>query len=142
MTARSILLASLMGCLCHVSVQAQAPDWENEQVIGINKEPGRATGLPFGDASAAVKAYAMRTADDARKAWQMSPFYQNLNGQWKFHWAKSPAERPMDFYKTDFDVSAWNNILVPSNWELQGYGTPIYSNIRYPHFAPAAQDRG
>jgi beta-galactosidase len=116
-----------------VSVQAQVPDWENEQVIGINKEPGRATGLPFGDASSAVKAYSMRTADDARKAWQLSPFYQSLNGQWKFHWAKSPAERPVDFCKADFDVSKWNDIPVPSNWELQGYGTPIYSNIRYPH---------
>lgn len=128
-----------MGCLCHVSVQAQAPDWENEQVIGINKEPGRATGLSFRDVPSAVRAYSMRTADEARKAWQPSPFYRSLNGQWKFHWAKSPAERPVDFYKTDFDVSAWNDIPVPSNWELQGYGTPIYSNVRYPHLRQPAK---
>ncbi|MDA3853745.1 MAG: DUF4981 domain-containing protein, partial [Bacteroidales bacterium] len=54
------------------------------------------------------------------------------NGTWKFNWVYKPAERPIDFYKTDFDVSAWNDIKVPSNWELEGYGTPIYTNIKYP----------
>ena len=53
-------------------------------------------------------------------------------GLWKFHWVKSPDLRPADFYKPEFDVSSWKEIPVPSNWEMQGYGTPIYTNITYP----------
>ncbi|MBP8910669.1 MAG: DUF4981 domain-containing protein [Phycisphaerae bacterium] len=133
MNVRSMLLMGLAGCLCSVSAWAQAPDWENEQVIGINKEPPRATGLSFASVSSAIRAHSMKTAVDAMKKWQDSPFHKSLNGMWKFHWVKSPDERPVDFYKPDFDVSDWNDIPVPSNWEIEGYGTPIYSNIRYPH---------
>ena len=61
-----------------------------------------------------------------------SPFYQSLNGKWKFHWVRKPADRPKDFFKRDFDTSNWNEINVPSNWEIEGYGVPIYVNDRYP----------
>jgi beta-galactosidase len=131
--ARWILLVGLMGCFCGLSAWAQTPDWENEQLIAINKEPGRATGLSFSDTRSAISAYTMKNAGDAWKKWQKSPFYRSLNGQWKFHWVKSPDERPVDFYQTDFDISGWDEIPVPANWEIQGYGTPIYSNVRYPH---------
>ena len=133
MNARLILSAALLGCLSVVTVRAQAPDWENERLIAVNKEPARATALSFSDAASAIEAYSMKTATEALKKWQDSPFHQSLNGNWKFHWVKSPDERPVDFYKTNFDVSGWDEIPVPSNWEIQGYGTPIYSNIRYPH---------
>jgi beta-galactosidase len=67
---------------------------------------------------------------------------ESLDGTWKFHWVKSPDVRPVDFYKSDFDVSSWKEIPVPSNWEMQGYGTPIYSNITYPfkRNAPSVTD--
>ena len=133
MNARWILLTALTGCLCGVSAGAQAPDWENEQLIAINKEPARATGLSFSSTRSAINAYSMKKASDALDKWQKSPFHQCLNGQWKFHWVKSPDERPADFYRTDYDVSGWDEIPVPSNWEIQGYGTPIYTNVRYPH---------
>ena len=55
-----------------------------------------------------------------------------LNGDCKFHWAKSPQERPRDFHKPTYDVEGWDDIAVPSNWEMLGYGTPIYTNITYP----------
>ena len=58
--------------------------------------------------------------------------YVLLNGNWKFNWVKQPEDRPKDFYKTNYDVSAWAEIPVPSNWEMHGYGTPIYTNITYP----------
>ncbi len=54
---------------------------------------------------------------------------QSLNGDWKFNWVDSPSKTPKDFYKTDYDVSGWNTIKVPANWELNGYGTPIYVNV-------------
>jgi beta-galactosidase len=54
--------------------------------------------------------------------------YKSLNGDWKFNWVRKPADRPMDFYRTDFDDSNWGTIKVPGNWELQGHGIPMYMN--------------
>lgn len=50
---------------------------------------------------------------------------------WKFNWVGNPSQRPVDFYKPDFDVSGWKEIPVPSCWQMHGYDTPIYSNQRY-----------
>ncbi len=61
--------------------------------------------------------------------------FLSLNGTWKFNWVRNPSQRPVDFYQTSFDVSGWNDIPVPSNWEMQGYGVPIYVNVRYPFTA-------
>lgn len=61
-----------------------------------------------------------------------SPWMKSLDGNWKFHWVNKPADRPLDFYKDEFSVEHWDDIEVPSNWELQGYGIPIYVNDRYP----------
>ncbi|RYG87780.1 MAG: glycoside hydrolase family 2, partial [Alphaproteobacteria bacterium] len=60
-----------------------------------------------------------------------SSFARSLNGQWKFNWVKRPEERPVDFYRPEFDDSSWKTIPVPSNWQLLGYGTPYYRNIGY-----------
>ena len=96
-----------------------SPDWENPRVFGINKEPAHATLSPYPDEASALRASG-------------SPFVHTLNGSWKFHWASKPDERPRDFFKADYDVSNWKEIRVPANWEMEGYGTPIYSNIVYP----------
>jgi beta-galactosidase len=94
---------------------------ENEQILGINKEPYHATLMPYKDRSEAL------VANRRASAWARS-----LNGQWKFNWVPRPEERPVDFYKPSYDVSAWKDIPVPSNMEVQGYGTPIYTNFTYP----------
>ena len=93
---------------------------EDPQCIGINKEPYHATLMPYGNLQEAMNAIRLQ-----------SSFCKNLNGQWKFNWVPSPEKRPVDFYKTDYDVSAWKEIPVPSNWEVQGYGTPFYRNLGY-----------
>lgn len=103
-------------------------DWENEKIFGINKEKGRATFIPYANMDEIF-------ADDAYvRPWEYpsSSRYLLLNGKWKFHWTRCPEERPTDFYKTSYNVSGWNEITVPSNWEMHGYGTPIYTNQRYP----------
>jgi beta-galactosidase len=100
---------------------ADAPEWENELVFGVNKEEPHATLLPYAEAWQALAG--------TRAA---SPYFLSLNGPWKFNWAKDPSERPADFYRPEFDASAWNDIPVPSNWQLQGYGRPLYVNIAYP----------
>ena len=89
-------------------------DWENETVFAVNKEPGHATFVPF--ASVAE----MQGDPSYRRPWvrNRSSRYMLLNGMWKFHWVKSPDERPADFYRERYDVSAWDEIPVPSNWEI------------------------
>lgn len=96
------------------------PEIENPELLGINKEPYHATLMPYSNLQEAL--IAKRHA---------SSLCQSLNGQWKFNWVPTPEKRPVDFYKPDFDVSAWKEIPVPSNWEVQGYGTPFYRNLGY-----------
>ncbi len=97
------------------------PFWEDPAIFNINQEVPHVPIVPFPD----VKSF-------LEKEVKNSPFYQSLNGLWKFHWVNKPADRPIDFYKTDFDASNWEEIAVPAHWELNGYGYPIYVNDRYP----------
>ena len=99
---------------------ANAPDWENEQVLHINTEPPRATFVPFATVEQALTG-----------GFTNSPFYFSLNGEWKFNWVPNPDERQTNF-ETNFDDSDWTNIEVPSNWEMKGFGTPIYLGSGYP----------
>ena len=96
-------------------------DWENLDVININREPPHNTLIPYPDLNSSLNGN-----------FEGSSYFISLNGNWKFNWVKKPADRPVDFYKLDFDVSQWNEIPVPSNWQMHGYGIPIYTNIRYP----------
>jgi len=90
-------------------------DWENPEIFSINKEPPHCAYIPYTDIHTALK------NDPAQ-----SPYYRSLNGTWKFHWVRKPADRPVDFYKSEYDVNGWSGIKVPGNWELQGFGIPIY----------------
>jgi beta-galactosidase len=96
------------------------PEIENPELLGINKEPYHATLMPYANLKEALVA--------KRHA---SSFSQSLNGDWKFNWVPTPEKRPVDFYKSDYDVSGWKEIAVPSNWEVKGYGTPFYRNLGY-----------
>jgi beta-galactosidase len=97
-------------------------DWENPAVNEINREMPRAWFVPFGSAAEV----------DADNKWASS-LLQSLNGEWLFHFSENPSERPAWFFKDDFDVRDWGMIPVPSNYELEGYTYPIYTNIQYPH---------
>ena len=103
-------------------------DWENQHIFQRGKEKGRTTFIPFADTEEMVADPTYETP------WKntRSSRYMLLSGNWKFHWSKQPSERPVDFYKTGYDVSGWEEIPVPSNWEMLGYGTPIYTNQTYP----------
>ncbi|MCF0167838.1 MAG: DUF4981 domain-containing protein, partial [Bacteroidales bacterium] len=104
-------------------------DWENPHIIGINKLDGHATFIPYANLKE------MQGDAAYKEPWQYSKSSRMLylNGKWKFNWVKQPEDRPVDFYKTSYDVSQWDEITVPSNWEMLGYGTPIYSNLTYPY---------
>ncbi|OYX84764.1 MAG: beta-galactosidase [Flavobacteriales bacterium 32-34-25] len=100
---------------------AQTNEWENPQVLDRGKESGRSSFLLFSNEAE------LKTNNP-----QKSELYQSLNGNWKFNIVKNPSQRPMDFFATNLDDSNWKNIQVPSNWEIQGYDIPIYTNITYP----------
>jgi len=97
------------------------PEWQDLAVQHAGVEAPFATMTVFADSASAA------TLDRER-----SPFYQSLNGQWKYHWSATPASRVPDFWRTDFSDSTWPTIRVPSNPEIEGYGIPIYTNIAYP----------
>ncbi len=104
--------------------QEMTPPWQDPQVSGINRLPARATSYSYATVEEAVK-----------RDFKNSGRYKSLNGDWKFSWAPVPEQAPENFEQPDYDVSDWNSIPVPANWELHGYGTAIYSNIDYP-FVP------
>lgn len=97
------------------------PEYENPLINEINRMPMRATSVSFESPEKAL------TVDEKE-----SNRYMSLNGEWSFYF--SPVDRgfPENFPETKFDDSGWEKIPVPSNWELHGYGTAIYTNIPYP----------
>jgi beta-galactosidase len=103
-------------------------EWENETIFAVNKEPGHATYVPYPSIES------LKTDKNFDKPWleNSSPLVQTLNGKWKFNWVKQVSERPEKFYKSNFDDSNWKEINVPGCWEMQGYGTPIFTNFTYP----------
>jgi beta-galactosidase len=110
------ILAVATGLATTLVARAQAPDpteWQNPQLVQQGQEAPRATFQLAGPAGAA-------------------PWQQSLNGPWKFNYVDRPADRPLDFFQPGFNDTSWKTIQVPSNWEIQGFGIPIYTNITYP----------
>ncbi|HKI69921.1 MAG TPA: beta-galactosidase, partial [Verrucomicrobiae bacterium] len=107
--------------------KAAVPDWENPELTGINNLPPHATMVICPDAK---KAMGIEYAANSQRV--KSPFYESLNGKWKYHYSTNQTQRVPEFWKPDFDDSAWDLIPVPANVEMCGYGVPIYVNIRYP----------
>ncbi|MDH3643999.1 MAG: beta-galactosidase, partial [Gammaproteobacteria bacterium] len=95
------------------------PAWNDVNVVSENALPPRSHFVPH---SCVADAIAKRP----------NPWRQSLDGMWKFHYAETPADRPLDFFTVGFDATSWSEIPVPSNWERHGYGYPIYTNIEYP----------
>lgn len=96
----------------------ERPDWENPEIYRINREDPHATLIPQ---------EGIEECGVGKKR-----FKKSLNGRWKFTWSQNPSVRPVDFYHSGYDDSTWREIDVPSLWQLQGYGIPIYTNIKYP----------
>jgi beta-galactosidase len=111
----------LLSLALATSAIAQPPDWENPAVFRINKEAPRATSMPFPTKEEA-------SAKDRLE----SPWCKLLNGNWKFHHTGNPSGKPAGFEAPAFDDSAWKEIPVPSNWQMHGYGAPLYTNMTYP----------
>ncbi len=102
----------------------QTRHWADHTVFGINKLAPHATAFHFSNRESAL------SGDQKR-----SPWFQSLDGDWKFHWVSRPADAPKGFEAPGFDDSDWGVIPVPANWEVSGYGKPIYLDERYPYNA-------
>ncbi|MFZ5940916.1 MAG: glycoside hydrolase family 2 TIM barrel-domain containing protein [Bacteroidota bacterium] len=96
------------------------PEWQDPQIVEVNREAPAASRFSFENSDLALK------GDRSR-----SSRFMNLNGTWDFHYSASPAERPVDFYLPGYRMKGWNKIRVPANWELQGFGIPIYVNSAF-----------
>ncbi|MGD9346023.1 MAG: glycoside hydrolase family 2 TIM barrel-domain containing protein [Candidatus Aminicenantes bacterium] len=96
-------------------------DWENPSVFQRNRRTPHATLRAFPDIESALKGDPQGT-----------PYVRSLNGTWKFRWVGKPGDRVVDFYRTDYNDTDWDAISVPSNWQMYGFGIPIYTNVPYP----------
>lgn len=122
-------LLALSGCDSKPNVSSEnatsatsAPEYYQDlSVYKVNTENPRATFVRYDSADkVAVDDYAS------------SPYYKLLNGDWKFNWSANPSSVPAGFFKPEYDVSEWDELPVPANWQMHGYDYPIYTNIEYP----------
>lgn len=107
---KNLLALAALAFISSASL-AQGHDWENQHLLSINREPARASFVPYHN--------------------EPGDMTMSLDGMWKFNWTLTPDKQPADFYKTDFDDSGWTTFAVPGDWEVNGYGTPIYSSSGY-----------
>lgn len=112
----SVILPAFAVC-----AMASTPEWLDPEVNQINRLPMHATFHPY-------------TGDQVAKSGnpKADTNYMSLHGDWKFNWVKDAGSRPADFFKINYDDSSWGKMPIPGNWELNGYGDPMYLNIGYP----------
>jgi beta-galactosidase len=116
---RILSLGFLLFLFFSMTAQPLA-EWQNPDIVQVNRQEPHATLFPYENLEFALQ-----------NEKSLSENFLDLNGQWKFNWVRKPSDRPVDFFREDYDVSHWDDIHVPSNWELKGYGIPIYVNIPY-----------
>lgn len=115
---KKILLC--LGVCLSMTALAQQKEWLDPGVNGINRAPARASYFAYPSEKCAVEGVKENASN-----------FLSLNGLWKFNWVKDQTERPVNFYKTDFEDQHWVDFPVPGLWELNGYGDPVYKNVGY-----------
>lgn len=114
-------LITIVFSALSLTIGAQSNEWQDPKVNEVNRAPMHTNYFAYEDADAARQAIKEKSNN-----------YMTLNGTWKFFWVRNADTRPADFWKTSFDDTNWNELKVPGNWELNGYGDPIYVNNCYP----------
>ncbi|MEE9502857.1 MAG: glycoside hydrolase family 2 TIM barrel-domain containing protein [Candidatus Aminicenantaceae bacterium] len=119
---KAIVFSSILILVLSAGLSQEAIyDWENPSVLERNRRAPHATLTAYPNTELALRGNPHN-----------SPFFLSLNGTWKFRWVKKPADRNVDFYRTDYNDADWDTISVPSNWQMFGFGIPIYTNVPYP----------
>ncbi|MDR0657421.1 MAG: DUF4981 domain-containing protein [Mediterranea sp.] len=107
--------------LFSLTVAAQKNEWQDPTVNAVNRSPMHAGYFAYESSETAVKGSPALSAN-----------FMTLNGLWKFNWVRHAGQRPTDFFRTDFNDKGWDDLKVPTVWELNGYGDPVYVNMGYP----------
>lgn len=127
---KNIVLFLSAACLLSAPIFGQQQENRfaeitDPQLLSINKLPPHASFTSYVDETSALN-----------KDMANGSFYLPLNGTWKFHYTEKFKERPTNFMEPDFNTADWKEIKVPGNWELQGFGDPIYVNVGYEFVSP------
>lgn len=122
LVSSAVTCASLCATFATTAIAQPNDEWNGKpRIFAVNALTPHVTSMPYSTVEEAVK------GDRHASEW-----YQTLSGKWKFFHVEKPAQRNNDFYKDNYDVSGWNEIPVPSSWQLFGYDHPIYTNVVYP----------
>lgn len=100
----------------------QQPEWQNPEVLHVNREEARSYYIPFADAAAS-----------RRGVKSQSPYYRLLNGNWSFSYFDRHIDAPQEIIEKDYPLDTCDVIPVPSNWQMYGYDIPQYTNVNYPY---------
>ena len=135
-----VLLTAMFAAAASMGVSAQTfKEWQNPEVNAVNRASMRAANFAYDKNEAALESRNMKASKN----------YLSLNGLWKFNWVNDADQRPVDFWKKDFNDKGWGEMPVPGIWELNGYGDPLYVNTEYawsnqfennPPFVPVANN--
>ncbi len=118
---KNLLAAGLLISLgSAVAAPTGIPEYKDKSVTGVNRLDGRSTFW-----------YYTNREDALKSSYLYHPENISLNGDWAFNFVEKPADRAVDFYEEDYDVSKWDKIAVPGSWCLQGYDKPLYMNHKY-----------
>ena len=118
-----LLLAFMMIGNVSMAQKHVRHEWENPFINKVNEMPMHTYFLPY------------QSEEDAIERNPLTQREESLDGTWKFNYSKTPQERPKNFFEENFDYSSWKDITVPGSWELQGFDSPIYTDVRYPFFS-------
>ena len=110
-------LATGDGASARTTESANLPYWKNVEVVAVNKRMPRTAFMTYGTREGAL-----------RNAWEESEWYRSLNGTWKFYYVTAYGDLPDDICDPARSLDGWHDITVPGNWELQGFGEPVYVN--------------
>ena len=129
MKTKSIILFIVMALAMNVKAQEILDWWNDVTVFAVNKVVPRTNVIPYQDENGI-----------SDLEYRQSPYYQCINGNWKFNWVENPADKPVGFYEEGYDITSWGSIPVPGNWEMNGYGVPVYVNQtnEFPSNPPSA----
>lgn len=111
--------ATCLFCTQTTYASSDLPYWKDIQTVSVNREAPRSAFMTYADREQA-----------ATMKYEQSPYYQLLNGTWKFYYVDSYKQLPEDITSTT-SLDGWKDIQVPGNWEVQGFGTAIYTNHGY-----------
>ena len=113
-------LLCVLSCSLMTTYAQQKPEWMNPEVNAVNRAPMHAHYFAYETEDAALQGEQQKSSN-----------FMSIDGTWKFNWVRDADQRPLDFYKVDFNDKGWDDFSVPGLWEMNGYGDPLYIESGY-----------